>query len=151
MAAKELVSVNALLDWRQRVKVNHVSDRVVWSDGFDSFTVRFCYTKILLIRLQFFNEGVLHFEWEKLWLKQVLAKISFLLWLIIREKVLTYDCLQRKGFKLASRCELCQCAVEDADSLFISCPFPAQICEYFCFFDKFKGCLQVTFGERLCN
>lgn len=115
------------------------TDRFVWLDGTDLFTVRNCYRKVLHCRLLYLKRLVPLFNWNLVWLKQVPSKVSFLVWLIIRERILTREALQQKCFKLASRCEFCQQTGEDLNHLFISCPFTASIWGYFCFGDRFVG------------
>lgn len=102
-------------------------------------------------RLCFFNSGVHLFNWQTLWNIVVPSKVSFLAWLLVGKRVLTHDNLQRRGFRLASRCFLCNLEREDSDYLFISCQFSNGIWEYFCINGAQRRLLHLSFEERLCK
>lgn len=65
------------------------SDRLLWYDGSNIFTVKSCYNKVLEVRLRFYNEGMVHYNWSRLCLKSVPLQVDFLVWLLICDKVLT--------------------------------------------------------------
>lgn len=55
------------------------------------------------------------------------TKISFCIWLLIRDKILTQRNLQKRGYALASRCAMCSKASEDVDHLFVGCPLASKV------------------------
>lgn len=107
------------------------TDRLVWDDGSDIFTVRQCYTRILDLRLRFFNNGIHRYDWSRVWISVLPSKCCFLVWLIIRDKLLTQRNLQKRGFSLPSRCELCYTEIEDTDHLFCTCEVSSSLWRYF--------------------
>lgn len=96
-------------------------ERLIWLDGKDGFSVSICFDKILQARLRFFINGVCAANWTKVWLKQILVKNSFLLWLLVRGKALTQEGLRHRGVALASSCIFCRSSVESADHLLCRC------------------------------
>lgn len=127
------------------------TDYLVWNDGEVVFTVRSCYLKILDVRLKFFNEGVFRYDWESVWETKTPSKVSFLLWLIAQDRVLTHSIVQKKGFRLASMCELCYNEVEDTNHLFCKCAVSSRVWEYFSQTVNQSVPLSTDFGDRLLN
>lgn len=82
-------------------------DKLVWHDGIEIFSIRICYQKILQFRHLYFNEGVFNFNWKIVWLNRVPSNVNFLVWLIVRRRVLTQANLQSRGYRSAGRCTLC--------------------------------------------
>lgn len=130
---EERVNFGFLLSFVQDCHPQSVLDKLQWSDGSEIFSVKECYRRILYYRLRFFNEGIFHFNWETIWVKLLPLKIAFFMWLLVRNGVLTQDNLQRRGFKLGSRCVFCHLELESANHLFLSCSFTSRLWAYFCF------------------
>ncbi|CAL1389265.1 unnamed protein product [Linum trigynum] len=71
--------------------------------------------------------GVSDFPSASVWRKLIPAKISFFIWTVAHGKILMVDMLQKHGWSLANRCELCYRDAETADHLFTSCSFTQQV------------------------
>lgn len=107
-------------------------DSLTLKDGSDGLIVKTCFKKILKFRLRFFNEGVFHYKWSSIWRKDLPSKVSFLVWLIVRDKVLSQENLKKKGIAMAERCALCRNSSENRSHLFQDCPYSFKIWNYFC-------------------
>lgn len=60
--------------------------------------------------------------WElasKVWIKNLIPKIGFFMWVAIQNKILTLDNLRKKGFSLANRCTLCNSYEEIVNHLLL--------------------------------
>lgn len=99
----------------------------MWEHGTEAFSVANCYEKILMFRLKFFKPGIFVFDWSKVWLAGVPSKVSFCIWLLIRDSLLTHRNLQKRGFSLASKCVLCGGECEDREHLFRRCDFVSWV------------------------
>lgn len=135
----------------QGIQLQDESDRLIWADGSDIFAVKLCYQKILSLHLNFFSKGLVHYNWEAVWGPKVPSKVGFLVWLIVRKKVLMQQNLQRRGYRLASKCVLCNRDIEDSKHLFISCEVVSAVWHYFCNTVSLRSLLLDYFGDRLCN
>lgn len=117
----------------RQVSLSQDEDLLVWSDGVESFNVKECCRRLIELRLLFFSPGVLLFDWDKVWNSILPSKVSFLVWLLMRRKVLTQNSLKGRGFHMVSRCYLCKQCEEDDVHLFLECPVTKQILDYFNF------------------
>lgn len=61
------------------------------------------------------------------WCPAVPRRTCLLVWKIFHDGLLTQVKLQRIGFSLASRCELCCSAVEDLDHILFNCSFSMDL------------------------
>lgn len=113
------------------VSLSSDPDELAWVQNCDSLSVSNCYSNLLWLRRLFFDPGVMFFQWEKVWIHGLPSKVSFLLWLIVRDRVLTHNNLQRRGFSIVSQCLLCHNASEDVDHLFCNCEFTREVWDYF--------------------
>ena len=66
-----------------------------------------------------------------LWSLRIPLKITCFNWLLARDRILTWDHLQHKGFQEPSRCVLCEKSFEDIPHLFLSCPFSVCILAHY--------------------
>lgn len=57
------------------------------------------------------------------WKSEVIPKIKFFIWTLLKGKTLTSDNLQKRGIVGPSQCPNCQAAEETIQHLFITCPF----------------------------
>lgn len=114
-----------------KITLSDEVDELLWSSSSDSMSVANCYSNLLSFRLNFFSPGVMQYRWNKIWIQQLPSKVSFLLWLLIRDRVLTHNNLQRRGFSLVSQCLFCKQSAEDVDHLFSQCFFTSQVWDYF--------------------
>jgi ribonuclease HI len=61
--------------------------------------------------------------WSKIWRKELWPKVSTFLWLIIHNRILTWDNLLKRGFTGPSMCTLCQAQEETKEHLFNGCSY----------------------------
>lgn len=122
----------------------------MWSDGSSNFSVADCYSKILSWRRSIFDPGVLNFNWKYVWLPTVPSKVNFLMWVLIRNRLLSHEGLQLRGFSLASKCFFCGINSESYDHLFANCNWIRKVWDYF----SVECCTslnKVNFKERLLD
>ena len=60
--------------------------------------------------------------WKVVWRSEALPKITFFIWTLLKDKILTSESLKKRGVLGPSRCPNCQTAEETAQHLFIGCP-----------------------------
>jgi hypothetical protein len=65
--------------------------------------------------------------WEIIWKSKFWPKISTFLWLLVQNKILTWDNLRRRGFIGPSIFHLCQQQEETMEHLLNHCPFSELI------------------------
>uniref|UniRef100_A0A5B7BNT2 Reverse transcriptase zinc-binding domain-containing protein n=1 Tax=Davidia involucrata TaxID=16924 RepID=A0A5B7BNT2_DAVIN len=61
------------------------------------------------------------FPWRLVWKVGAPTKVAFFTWEVQWEAILTMSNLQRRGFKLASRCPMCKMEEETVNHLLIHC------------------------------
>lgn len=149
LAQQEAHQVNNLFALLQSFVLTEGEDMLSWNDDSETFTVSSCYRKLLETRLFFFNLRVFNFEWKLVWDRATPSNVSFLVWLVVRDRVLTHKNLHKRGFKLASNCLFCRCAEEDIVPLFLYCPFIQSLWCYFCSDFVHRLSPHVSLGDRL--
>ena len=77
-----------------------------------------------------------------LWSLKLPLKIICFTWLLVKDKILTWDHLQSRGFYGPSRCFFCEKDIESCDHMFLLCPFIAKI------FTHLSSCLSFTFSPH---
>jgi hypothetical protein len=66
--------------------------------------------------------------WRKaLWSWDCPLKLKLFSWLLVENKVLTWDNLQRRGFEGPSHCSMCKKESESVYHLFVDCPFSNDV------------------------
>jgi hypothetical protein len=65
--------------------------------------------------------------WSKIWRKELWPKVSTFLWLIIHNRILTWDNLRKRGFTGPSMCILYQAQEETKEHLFNGCSYSQAI------------------------
>lgn len=103
------------------------------------------------LRLVYFDEGVINFDWDLVWLNKVPSKVKIFVWLVIRNRVLTMENLQRRGIRFAGKCILCGHESEDSEHLFNGCSFSTVIWGYFCHWGKHRELLYTNVQNRLVS
>ncbi|RZC85287.1 hypothetical protein C5167_041467 [Papaver somniferum] len=68
-----------------------------------------------------------NFPYKTIWNPHVPPKINLLFWTASLSKISTQDSLQRRNFKLASRCPLCLSHCESTEHLLLSCQFACKV------------------------
>lgn len=114
-----------------KITLSDKKDELVWDRCDGKPSAANCYTEILHFRLKYFSKGVEFFYWKKVWLKGVPSKVSYCLWTAARNRILTHNNLQRRGFAVVSQCVLCGCAYEDTEHIFGGCDLSKQVWNYF--------------------
>ena len=61
--------------------------------------------------------------WTKAWIKGLIPKINIFYWIMLQNKILTLDNLQKRGINVVNRCSLCKEGFEDRDHLFLNCSY----------------------------
>ncbi|GKD57224.1 reverse transcriptase zinc-binding domain-containing protein, partial [Tanacetum coccineum] len=98
------------------------NDRIVWknNDG------RECNCSLKEVYNDM-REMSIEVKWAKMIWFSCIPKHSFILWLAIQEKLMTYDRMIKWGYCDMTCCLLCKNNVETHDHLFFNCPFSAAI------------------------
>lgn len=117
-----------------------MSDTLQWSFGKYVGPIRAALGYDCLIQINYFEEQnrLLALLWS---LKLPLKLICFT-WLLVRDRILTWDHLQSRGYFGPSRCVLCERDIEGCDHLFLLCPFSMKI------FKHFSSCLGFSFSPH---
>ncbi|XP_026438685.1 uncharacterized protein LOC113337198 [Papaver somniferum] len=68
-----------------------------------------------------------NFPYKTIWNPHVPPKINLFFWTASLSKISTQDSLQRRNFKLASRCPLCLSHCEFTEHLLLSCQFACKV------------------------
>jgi hypothetical protein len=63
--------------------------------------------------------------WHTIWKSHLWPKVSTFLWLLVQNRILTWDNLRKKGFIGPSMCPLCMQQEESMEHLLNQCPFSA--------------------------
>lgn len=91
--------------------------------------VKVCQRNIM--RNKIFDLGTINMNWERVCLKEASSKVSFLVWVAARGRVLTLDNLKIKGSSLVGRCSFCKCHDEDMLHSSLPCPFALSLWDHF--------------------
>jgi hypothetical protein len=97
----------------------------VWAggDATGAITVKNLYTA-----LQFQLISDVDKPWIKqLWNWNVPLKLKLFSWLAGKDRILTWEALQRRGWEGPGFCSLCKKASEDLPHLMIHCPFTREV------------------------
>jgi len=62
-----------------------------------------------------------------LWSWSYTLKIKLFTWIVVENKILTWDILQRCGFRGPGKCQLCNQSSESAYHLFLECSFVTKV------------------------
>lgn len=81
----------------------------------ENFTVSSTYRLVI--------DGGLRFSHGNLiWMKKCLLKMRIFMWLVVKNAILTWNNLQKRGWKGPNRCALCKSTYEDGNHLLLTCP-----------------------------
>ena len=67
--------------------------------------------------------------WDQVWQPNIWPKVSTFLWLLSKQRILTWDNLQKRGFIGPSRCSNCNLHSEAIKHLLDTCPLAVQMWE----------------------
>eukprot|EP00253_Pinus_taeda_P018718 PITA_18718 len=103
----------------RKIKARNGRDILRWGNSMKgSFTTKEAY---FLTSVQSGNEE--NPDWRIVWERNWWPKVSIFFWLASKNKILTWDQIQKKGFIGPSRCCLCNSEGETRNHLLINCPF----------------------------
>eukprot|EP00253_Pinus_taeda_P027885 PITA_27885 len=103
----------------RKIKARNGRDILRWGNSMKgSFTTKEAY---FLTSTQTGNEE--NPDWKIIWERNWWPKISIFIWLASKNKILTWDRIQKKGFNGPSRCYLCNSDGETRNHLLINYPF----------------------------
>eukprot|EP00253_Pinus_taeda_P026017 PITA_26017 len=103
----------------RKIKARNGRDILRWGNSMKgSFTTKEAY---FLTFSQTGNEE--NPDWKIIWERNWGPKVSIFIWLASKNKILTWDRIQKKGFNGPSRCCLCNSDGETRNHLLINCPF----------------------------
>ena len=108
-----------------RIRLNNRQDTLLWyfNKYEGSLTASIGYDCTLHAKGYEQQDLALNF----LWVLCIPLKIICFIWLLARDRILTWDHLQHKGYQGPSRCILCKKSYEDIPHLFLSCPYSVGI------------------------
>jgi len=107
----------------RKIKARMGRDILRWGNSMKgSFTVKEAY---YLADTQVINEE--NQEWKVIWGGNWWPKVSLFTWLVAKNKILTWDKIQKKGFNGPSRCCLCKNEEETQNHLLINCIFTRKL------------------------
>ncbi|KAL5720442.1 hypothetical protein ACHQM5_013110 [Ranunculus cassubicifolius] len=116
------------------------SDSRTWM-GKPRFTVRAATAVLAASREENLTVRDAYLPATQVWLSKVPLKINFFVWVLSRNRVLTHDNLEKRGFHFPSRCCFCVNHIETVDHLFVSCPMIMEIWDFiFGVFGIIKPC-----------
>jgi ribonuclease HI len=75
---------------------------------------------------------------KQLWKWPIQLKLKLFVWLAAKDKVLTWESLQRKGWHGPGVCKLCNCSSETINHLLIHCSFTKSVWHYLSVLYKVK-------------
>lgn len=73
------------------------------------------------------------------------SKVSFFMWNVYFDKILTLDHLQSRGWNLANRCIICLKEEESVDHLFVHCDMVMLVWSFFLSYLKIHWSFPVIF------
>jgi len=107
----------------RKIKARTGKDILRWGNSTKgTFTIKEAY---YLADTQVINEE--NQEWMIIWRSNWWLKVSLFTWLATKNKILTSDKIQKKGFCGPSRCCLCKKDEETRDHLLINCMYTRKL------------------------
>eukprot|EP00253_Pinus_taeda_P031278 PITA_31278 len=107
----------------RRIRVRQGKDILRWGNSMKgTFTTKEAY---YLMDSQ--NRGDENVEWKTIWEANWWLKVTIFIWLATKNKILTWDRIQKKGFNGPSRCYLCNNDTETRDHLLVRCPYTEKL------------------------
>ena len=97
----------------------HNEDKMIWSVDASG-----CFKGSSVFK---YEEKGAHPLWTKAWIKGLIPKINIFFWILLQNKILTIDNLQKRGINVVNRCSLCKEDYEDRDHLFLNCTYSQKV------------------------
>eukprot|EP00253_Pinus_taeda_P017343 PITA_17343 len=131
----------------RRIRVRRGKDILRWGNSMKgTFTSKEAY---YLMSSQ--DRGVGNKDWKTIWEANWWPKVTIFIWLATKNKILTWDRIQKKGFIGPSRCSLCNSDTETRDHLFVSCPFSEKLWLLATRLFKKPGLISEEFNDLIFN
>lgn len=73
----------------------------------------------------------LDWPWRMVWKTKIPYKVNYFTWLLAKEAILTHENLNERGFRLHSRCFLCEEQRETVNHLFLHCKWTEHLWQMF--------------------
>lgn len=103
----------------RKIKIRPGRDILRWGKSMKgTYTVKEVY---YLATKQEREEGVV--DWRVIWADKWWPKVTIFAWLVSKERTLTWDKIQQRGFYGPSICSLCRKDVETKEHILNKCPF----------------------------
>lgn len=97
------------------------NDRIIWrSDATGKFSLKSAYKSLK-------GGPRLSVTISEIWRVKAPPRMIIFAWLAIRNNILTHDNLQKRGWSIVSRCNMCKTATETVIHLFQECAFTLQL------------------------
>eukprot|EP00253_Pinus_taeda_P009631 PITA_09631 len=107
----------------RRIRVRQGKDILRWGNSMKgTFT-----SKVAYYLMDSQNRGDGNVEWKTIWEANWWPKVTIFIWLATKNKILTWDRIQKKGFNGPSRCSLCNNDTETRDHLLVRCPYSEKL------------------------
>eukprot|EP00253_Pinus_taeda_P010493 PITA_10493 len=107
----------------RKIRVRQGKDILRWGNSMKgTFTTKEAY---YLMDPQDRGDG--NVEWKTIWESNWWPKVTIFIWLATKNKILTWDRIQKKGFNGPSRCYLCNNDTETRDHLLVRCPYTEKL------------------------
>lgn len=122
---QELEDLAHLWNLIQNVQLVNTADKLVWNMTADGvYTAKSSYEAQFLGRIRLPNL-------ELIWKAKLEDKVRFFLWLLLQNRLWTADRLRARGWNHDSKCCLCATVLEDAEHLFLHCPYAIKLWDEF--------------------
>lgn len=109
----------------RKIKIRSGGDILCWGKAMQGmFTVKEAYYR--LTREDRPEDQV---DWKKLWEGKWWPKVTMFAWLVCRERILTWDQMQKRGMVGPSWCYLCNNDIENQEHLLNSCLYTQSLWE----------------------
>jgi hypothetical protein len=69
-------------------------------------------------------------QWDKIWKSPQWQKIKMFKWLVLHNRILTWENIMKMGFLGPSRCHLCQVKEETTNHLLYECSYTTKIWDW---------------------
>jgi zinc-binding in reverse transcriptase len=124
---KEPLSQQALQQKEQmmralpQVMFTATNDQPIWRwDTQGRYTVKSCCTAI--------KEGpFIATNTDIIWKLKMPTRVTIFIWLLLQDRLLTYDNLIKRGWCISNMCYMCRSSIENATHLFAECTYIAEV------------------------
>lgn len=112
-----------------RILLKEVPNNLLWTYDTHAGSITAAWSYACLIKTQV---DTIHYnDLYILWRLRIPLKMICFTWLLMMDRILTWDHLQSRGYYGPGICVLCNGDTEDCDHLFLRCPFTCHIINHF--------------------